>query len=122
MHIFALILSFALAAPADITPAAVQAEVSQGKAILVDVREADEVAEGKIEGAKTFPLSKMNTPEWATFMKTLPKDKTIYTYCASGGRATKVATALKAKGFHAQSAGGYEDLLQAQPKAAKKTK
>lgn len=115
MSFFALF--FSLAAAAGITaPSKVLHDVQDGNAILVDVREPDEVAGGKIAGAQTFPSSKVGSPEWSKFMKTLPKDKTVYVYCAAGGRAGKVADELKAKGFKGENAGGYSELAQSQSK------
>jgi len=55
-------------------------------AILVDVREADEVAEGMIPGAIHQALSQF--PEYEQDM---PRDKEIVFYCRSGKRSLKAA-------------------------------
>lgn len=85
------------------------------KAVLLDVREADEVIEGMANGAEWVPLSeiKQNTPVWTGFLARLPKDKTIITYCAAGVRAEKVASELRALGFNAENFGGYRHWVAA---------
>src|SRR5690348_2635460 len=95
--------------PGRVAPKQARTEVQKGKAVVIDVREAKERESGMVDGAKTFPFSKLNTPEWDEFVKTLPKDKKIYTYCAAGGRADKVAQKLRREGFKANSTGGYPD-------------
>lgn len=91
--------------------------VQANKALVIDVREDAEIKAGKVKEAKVFPTSRIGTPEWDKFVKTLPKAKEIYTYCASGGRADKVAEALRSKGFKASSTGGYKDWLNAGAKS-----
>jgi rhodanese-related sulfurtransferase len=88
----------------------IQAEVQSGKAILLDVREEEElVAEGMAEGALWMPTSKMDADEWRDFKKNLPKEKTIVVYCRSGARSGRVAALLSAEGFLTQNAGGLKD-------------
>lgn len=85
-------------------------------AVLVDVREADEVKKtGKAVGAAWFPTSKVEADgeEWKQFKATLPKDKTIVLYCAKGGRAGKIAKKLAAEGFDTGNMGGLEDWTKA---------
>ena len=55
-------------------------------ALLVDVREADEVEDGMIPGAIHEALSQF--PEYE---KTMPRDKEIVFYCRSGKRSLKAA-------------------------------
>lgn len=88
-------------------------ETRAHKALLLDVREHDEVAAGHVKDARTFPYSKVGTPEWDRFVATLPKGTKIYTYCAKGGRAAKVADDLNKRGFAVESAGGFADLKKA---------
>lgn len=80
-----------------------------GFAVLVDVREDDEVKDGMAADAQWMPLSKIeaNSPEWAAFQKKLPKDKKIVLYCAAGGRAGKVAKMLTEKGYQTANMGGF---------------
>lgn len=53
---------------------------------ILDVREPDEVAAGKIPGAHTIPLGELNARE-----DELPKDETIYVVCRSGNRSRRPA-------------------------------
>lgn len=90
--------------------------VQAGKAILIDVREEHEVREsGVAEGAQWMPMSKMDgdEPEWATFKASLPKDKTIFLYCAVGGRSGRVAEFLAQDGYATENLGGFKDLKAA---------
>lgn len=111
--VFAVLPTFAGATAARVSPKTALEGVNTNKAIVLDVREADEVAQGKIKDAHIFPTSKVGTPEWDQFVSSLPKDKEIYLYCARGGRADKVAEDLRKKGLKASSTGGYRDWLEA---------
>lgn len=85
-------------------------QVQQGHAVLLDVREQDEIAQGAFKSAVKFPTSQLNTPEWGKFLSTLDKKKPIYVYCRSGRRAEKTAQLLKENGFNAKNIGGYDDI------------
>lgn len=88
-------------------------EVEAGEAILLDVRRDDEWEAGHAEAAVHFNSERVlkdgELPD-------LPKGKTIYTYCLSGGRAGRVKTKLLEAGYadvrnlgglqHWQAAGG----------------
>jgi rhodanese-related sulfurtransferase len=84
-------------------------------AVLVDVREADELKDGMAAPAKWVPTSKIekNDPEWQQFVAQLPKDKQIIFYCAVGVRAGKAAAKLAEQGFRTGNIGGYTDWLKA---------
>lgn len=125
MKQFVFILIAALAPAlswAAATPSATAKEamplIQNQKAILIDVREDSEVKDGKVKDARVFPTSKMGTPDWEQFVSSLPKDKEIFTYCARGRRAEKVAEALRAKGFKARSAGGFQEWVQSGAKSS----
>lgn len=85
-------------------------EFNQGEAVLLDVRENEEVARGRVRGALVFPKSKIGTPEWDRFVGSLDKEKVIYTYCRSGRRSDAVAAELRKRGFRSQNAGGLTEL------------
>jgi rhodanese-related sulfurtransferase len=106
-------LAFAGGLSARVPPDAALPKVQSNKAVVVDVREPDEVSAGKVKNALVFPTSKLGSPEWEKFVASLPKDKEIYTYCQRGGRADKVAEALRDKGFRASSTGGFQDWVKA---------
>lgn len=66
--------------------------VKQG-AMLIDVREMDELTGGTIPGHVHMPLSCFDD-----FKDQLPKDKVIVFYCRSGRRSLKSAELAKAWG------------------------
>lgn len=82
-----------------------------GFAVLVDVREKDEIADGMAEPATWMPTSKAveGSPEWEKFVSGLPKDKEIIVYCAAGGRAGEVAEKLAKESFKVANMGGFKD-------------
>ncbi len=69
-------------AACDLTPAEAQALVSEGKAVLVDVREESEWRSGHVPGAVHLPLS-----QFSQGVGRLPRDKKVILYCLSGGRS-----------------------------------
>jgi rhodanese-related sulfurtransferase len=92
------------------TPQEAKALVDAGNAVIVDVREANELAEsGIVEGAIFMPTSEMDDdfPRWVEFKKNLPKDKRILLYCRSGTRSGRVTEFLKEAGFDAANMGGF---------------
>jgi len=66
--------------------------------VLLDVREADEVAEVAAAGIKHVAMSELNP---ATFSKDhgVSKETPLYIICRSGGRSMRVALALEQEGF-----------------------
>jgi phage shock protein E len=93
----------------------VKKNVKEGKAVIVDVREPKEWEEGHLKGAILMPSSKLKVEaELADLVKTLDKDKIIYTHCRAGGRAATCAQILKKEGFDVRALKpGYEDLIKA---------
>lgn len=83
----------------------------EGKAIMIDVREKQEIEEGMIDIAVWFPLSKItSSADWEKdFIKTT-NGKAIFLYCRSGNRSEKVKTILKENGIESENIGGYEKL------------
>jgi len=84
-----------------------------GKAIIIDVREEDEIKDGMIKGAFWFPLSKIqvNQSKEITKIQELAKGKEIYLYCRSGNRSGKVKNYLHKSGVKAFNLGGYPSLV-----------
>lgn len=109
----ALLATTALGADvAKIDAAAAAQLVADGKAILVDVREANEWAESGV-AAPAALLAKSEFDEgmigeWKHFLAGVG-DKQIILYCRSGNRSGKVAAALAEKGFNVANAGGFKD-------------
>ena len=84
----------------DIQPRAADALVKEG-AQLVDVREAEELAEdGRIAGALHVPLASLaqRAPELT--------GERVVLICRSGSRSALAADALRASGFEAYSVDG----------------
>lgn len=85
------------------------------KAIIVDVREVEEIVTGKVKGAKEIPLSIMSsdTARFEKELELLPKDKEIIVYCRSGRRSGIVGAKLKEKGYNVKNLGGFSDWEKA---------
>ena len=80
---------------ADILPAELAERLKNGnRPFLLDVRNPEEWAITKIEGATLIPL-----PELAQRYVELPGNTEIVVYCRSGGRSAQAAKFLKEKGF-----------------------
>ncbi|MDA0657652.1 MAG: rhodanese-like domain-containing protein [Planctomycetota bacterium] len=93
----------------------VKHNISDKKAVLVDVREKDEWSEGHLKGAVLVPLSVLEGGKSrGKIAEALPKDKIIYCHCKSGRRALKAARVLQEYGYDVRPlAAGYKDLLKA---------
>lgn len=70
-------------------------QASESKQLL-DVRTADEYAQGHIEGAVNADI---NSAEFMNVVQKLDKDKAVFVYCLSGGRSASAAQQLKEQGF-----------------------
>ncbi len=69
---------------------------SESDYIILDVRRADEYADGHIPGAVNFPNENIGTDE----ISMLPdKDKLIFVYCRSGRRSKEASKKLAALGY-----------------------
>ncbi|MCC9604899.1 rhodanese-like domain-containing protein [Blastopirellula sp. JC732] len=92
----------------------VQKTLKEKKGILLDVREKQEWDRGHIDGAVLMSMSVLQDDDVAETLKSLPKDKVIYTYCAVGRRAAYCATLLAEQGYQVQPLKlGYKDLIGA---------
>src|SRR3984893_4035282 len=100
------------------TPAEVRDMIGKGNVLLVDVRDAPELASGgKLKGAvnvsrgmlefRADPYSPFHNPAFQ-------KDKIVLVYCGSGGRAALSGQTLKELGYHSvYNAGGFKELADA---------
>ena len=61
---------------------------------IIDVREADEVASGKIPGAVNIPLGLLEFR-----LQDLDKSKEHIVVCRSGGRSSMAANLLESRGY-----------------------
>ena len=68
--------------------------------VIIDVREADELSSGKIEGSTHMPLGLTIRKAKKGGIEDL-KDKKICTYCGSGYRGNIAADELNKAGFNA---------------------
>lgn len=88
-------------------PCEVVRQVTAGEALLIDVREPDELRYGgKAKGSLNLPLSRLPQccdPKSGHFDKRLAQaQKTgtpIYLYCASGARSSRAAGVMRNHGF-----------------------
>jgi rhodanese-related sulfurtransferase len=71
-----------------------QRRVTDGRAVLIDVRERDEVAAAKVPGALHIPLGQL-----AHRTQELPPDKELLLFCRSGNRSAVAAELLTRKGM-----------------------
>ncbi len=100
---------------ANVTPQDAAKLVAEGKAVLVDVREAPEwKASGVAASATLLPKSDLDgdQKQWKPFLEQ-NKGKQILLYCASGGRSKTVAAALAEKGLRTANVGGFRDWSRA---------
>lgn len=112
--LFTTALMSAAEAP-KITPAEAAKRVAEGKAVLVDVREASEWAETGV-AAPAVLLAKSDfdgaQKDWKPFLEK-NAGKEIIVYCRSGSRSGKVAAALAEKGVKTANAGGFGEWEKA---------
>jgi len=90
---------------AALTPTQAVQLINREKAVLIDVRDAEEFAKGHAAGSRNFPLATLEGE------KSLPKNKTLpcVLICGSGARAQRAAGILAKLGYEkAQAlAGGF---------------
>jgi rhodanese-related sulfurtransferase len=101
-----------------ISPQEAKAMLDRGEAVAVDVRDATEVAQsGKVPGALNIPRGMIEfraDAETPYHDPRLQKDKTIITYCASGGRSALAGKTLKDFGYQkVYNLGGFKDWAEA---------
>ena len=95
----------------ELDPHAFAEQAAPTDAVVVDVREADERANGTIAGAVHIPRGMLEfraDPASAYYDERLRPDCRILLYCASGGRSALAADALRQLGYDnvAHLAGG----------------
>lgn len=107
MKYLALLKTLFVSAP-RISPAEAAARVRRGAALLVDVREPPEWADGHADGAALLPLSDLTgaRTQWGPFLEK-NAGRELLLYCAAGGRSALAAKRLVSEGFKAANAGGF---------------
>lgn len=63
---------------------------------IIDVRTANECADGMIDGAKNMDI---NSSDFSSQLATLDAKKPVLVYCRSGGRSGRAAGMMKDLGF-----------------------
>jgi phage shock protein E len=98
---------------AEANPQEAYKNYEMGKAILIDVREVEELKEGMIKGSISFPLSQIEKDpvNSALKIKSLAQNKIIYLYCRSGNRSGKVKNHLESHGIKSVNLGGFSSLI-----------
>ena len=93
------LLEAANAAVPRVSPADAKDMMAKGNTLVVDVRDAPELAQnGKVAGAVHVSRGMLEfraDPESPYHDKSFAKDKTVILYCASGGRSALAGKALK---------------------------
>ena len=75
----------------EVTATQLSAMVDAGEVLVVDVREADEFADGHIPGAVNLPLSRFSAEQLPD-----PAGRTLILNCLGGGRSGKALDQCKA--------------------------
>ena len=93
--------------PLELTVAEAHALLAAGpgQALILDVREPDELAVAHVEGARAIPMRQV-----PAHVDSLPRDRHLLVLCHHGQRSLRVTHFLRDQGFTAVSniAGGIE--------------
>lgn len=102
----------------------VKKNVSEEKAVLVDVRGQSEWDEGHIEDSVFLPISELKKGvKKEQLAKVLPEEQIIYTFCVVGQRALAAGNILEDFGYEVRPLKpGYKELVRAGFKKAEKKK
>lgn len=99
-----------------IAPVDANREVADGRALLFDVRELEELKEtGFAKPAIHFAKSSIDAKDahYKEVLATLPKEKLLVFYCRSGKRSGVVADYFTDLGFQTRNMGSLSDWKQA---------
>ncbi|ACZ38514.1 rhodanese-like domain-containing protein [Sphaerobacter thermophilus] len=77
----------------EIDPQQAWERASRGDAVIVDVREPDEVAEVAVPGALVIPLGKLDEE-----VETIPSDREVLFLCRSGNRSAYATDFYRQRG------------------------
>lgn len=100
-----------------ITPAQATDMIDKDGAVVLDVRDAMELAQsGKVAGAVHIPRGLLEfkaDPESPAHDKNLDRNKPIILYCASGGRSALAGKTLKDLGYEkVYNLGAFKDWAE----------
>jgi rhodanese-related sulfurtransferase len=101
-----------------ITPDEARKMIASGNTLVVDVRDAGEVAaSGKVAGAVNVSRGMLEfraDPDSPYHDKNFSRDKSVIVYCASGGRSALAGKTLKELGYDKVfNIGGFKDWVEA---------
>ena len=101
----------------NLTPDDVADELAQGDALLVDLREPTETAEGIIPGAVLAPRGMLEfhaDPATPYHLDDFDPARRVIVYCAAGSRSALGAVALQQLGYRdvAHLAGGFKAWVE----------
>jgi rhodanese-related sulfurtransferase len=102
----------------NLDPDTVERELASGEAVLVDIREAEELQGGRIEGSVHVPRGMLEfraDPTSPYHQEPLDPSKRVILHCASGGRSALAAATLKEMGYQnvAHLDGGFNGWKEA---------
>lgn len=109
-------LAAANASVPKIRPEEARDLIAQG-ALVVDVRDGTEVANGKVKGAVHAQRGLIEfkaDPEMPSHDPAFQKDRTVIVYCASGGRSAMAGKTLQDMGYtDVRNLGGFKGWVDA---------
>jgi rhodanese-related sulfurtransferase len=102
----------------NLTPQQVKEELSKGNVNLIDIRESEELQNGKIPGAVNAPRGMLEfyaDSSLPYYRPEFDKNKRIILHCASGGRSALAVKTLKEMGYEniAHLDGGLKAWVEA---------
>lgn len=110
------LLAAANASVPKISPDEARDLIAKG-ALVVDVRDGTEVAQGKVKGAVHAQRGLIEfkaDPEMPTHDPAFRKDRTVIVYCASGGRSALAGKTLQDMGYSdVRNLGGFKGWVDA---------
>ncbi len=110
------LLAAANASVPTIGPAEARDLIAKG-ALVVDVRDGTEVAQGKVKGAVHAQRGLIEfkaDPEMPSHDPAFRKDRTVIVYCASGGRSALAGKTLQDMGYtDVRNLGGFKGWVDA---------
>jgi rhodanese-related sulfurtransferase len=112
------LLAAANATVPRLSPEQAQEKIKLGNVLVVDVRDPSEVSQGgKVKGALNVSRGMLEfraDPESQYHNPAFRPDKTVLTYCASGGRSALAGKTLKDMGYKTVfNIGGFKELADA---------
>ena len=99
---YADMLASARADVQNISVADAKKLIGDPNVVFLDVRDGTEVANGKVKGALHVQRGLLESkvdPASPGYVKEITPEKTLVTYCASGGRAALAGQTLKQMGY-----------------------